>query len=351
MSGDDHRDALKLMEGHDLAGSAPGRCEVRQESSDVELLDAYSRAVIAVVDAVGPAVVGISSEKHGPEHEFAQSGAGSGVIIAPDGYILTNEHVVHDARRLQTTLQDGRSLDASFIGADPATDLAVIRAAASALPFAALGDSASLRAGQLVIAMGNPFGFQSTVSTGVVSALGRTLRGRDGRLIENIIQHTAPLNPGNSGGPLVDSRGHVVGVNTAIIAMAQGIGFSIPSDTVRWVVSQLLLHGHVRRGYLGIAVGQRMLSRRIARTHGLEGKYGVQVVSVDSKGPAGRAGLRVGDLIVSIDGQPVRSIDELHRILTESRIGVKCAVAVIRNGERIHLEVALEESVVQHSLP
>ena len=219
--------ALKLIEGEGHEENIQGRCEIgTTETSDVELLDAYSRAVIKVVDTVGPAVVSISVGKQTSKREPDEVGAGSGVVIAPDGYILTNDHVVHNAKRLTATLADGTSLEATLVGTDPATDLAVIRANTSSLPYSTLGDSASLSVGQLVIAIGNPFGFQSTVSAGVVSALGRALRSREGRLIENIIQHTAPLNPGNSGGPLVDSRGRVVGINTAIIVMAQGIGFS-----------------------------------------------------------------------------------------------------------------------------
>ncbi len=220
------------------AGSGSGRCEVNRDVTDVELLDAYSRAVITVVDTVGPAVVSIAVGKPTPTEGGEQVGAGSGVVIAPDGYILTNQHVVHGAKRLTVLFTSGQQAEATLVGEDPATDLAVIRAHGSGLPYASLGDSDALRAGQLVIAIGNPLGFQSTVSTGVVSALGRALRSRQGRLIESIIQHTAPLNPGNSGGPLVDSRGRVVGINTAIIALAQGIGFAIPANTARWVVSQ-----------------------------------------------------------------------------------------------------------------
>ena len=223
----------------------------RASDNDIELLDAYSRAVVSVVESVGPAVVSISVGRKQDHLEADHVGAGSGVIIAPDGYILTNDHVVRNTKNLMIRLTDGTSLSAVLIGKDPATDLAVIRANSTYLPSSILGSSHRLKVGQLAIAMGNPFGFQSTVSTGVVSALGRALRSTKGRLIENIIQHTAPLNPGNSGGPLVDSSGKVVGINTAIIPMAQGIGFSIPANTARWVVSQILTHGRVRRGYIG----------------------------------------------------------------------------------------------------
>ena len=334
-----------------------GRTEVSQgfrsevpppHAAEADLLDAYSRAVTAVVDAVGPAVVSISGrgEQHGAEPE--QIGAGSGVIIAPDGYILTNDHVVHHAKRLTVTLTDGTNFGASVIGKDPATDLAVIRADASGLQSASLGDSSLLRVGQLVIAMGNPFGFQSTVSTGVVSALGRALRSREGRLIESIIQHTAPLNPGNSGGPLVDSRGRVMGINTAIIMIAQGIGFSIPSNTARWVVSQLLSSGRVRRAFLGIAARPRPLDRRLVRYHDLSGDQAVEVLSVDLKSPAGRAGMRISDLIVSVNGQRVASVDDLHRFLSEWPIGEPVTITVLRGKNKADLTVVPTEAGAVH---
>ncbi|MEW6666500.1 MAG: trypsin-like peptidase domain-containing protein [Thermodesulfobacteriota bacterium] len=316
----------------------------RADAQDVDLLDAYSRAVTTVVDAVGPAVVSISArgEQRGTEPE--QAGSGSGVVIAPDGYILTNDHVVHRARRLTVTMTDGTNFGASVVGTDPATDLAVIRADASGLQSAALGDSSLLRVGQLVIAMGNPFGFQSTVSTGVVSAIGRALRSREGRLIESIIQHTAPLNPGNSGGPLVDSRGRVMGINTAIIMMAQGIGFSIPSNTARWVVSQLLTNGKVRRAFLGIAARPRPLHRRVVRYHDLSGDQAVEVLSVDPQSPAGLAGMRVSDLIVSVNGQRVSSVDDLHRFLSEWPIGDPVTITVVRGKEKTDLTVVPAEA-------
>jgi S1-C subfamily serine protease len=337
--------ALKLIDGKEYERSGPGRCEVGAAGrSDVELLDAYSRAVIAVVEAVGAAVVGVSAGKHIPGSRIEQSGTGSGVLIAPDGYILTNNHVVQNATQLTAKLTGGTTLVATLIGADPVTDLAVIRAEGSSLPFATLGDSTSLRVGQLIIAIGNPFGFQSSVSTGVVSALGRALRSQEGRLIENVIQHTAPLNPGNSGGPLVDSRGRVIGINTAIIALAQGIGFSIPSNTAKWVVSQLLTHGRVRRGYLGIAAQQRPLNRRLVRFYNLARDYAVEVLSVHSHGPAGQAGMREGDLIVAINGQDVESVDDLHRFLSEWPIGQPMKLTVIRGSERMEMSVVPAEA-------
>ncbi len=339
-------EVLKLVNGDsghpdptDDTGKRPAR------DKDLELLDAYSRAVVSVVESVGPAVVSISVGRKQDRQEADQAGAGSGVVIAPDGYILTNDHVVQNAKKLMVRLTDGTSLSAALIGKDPATDLAVIRANASYLPSSILGSSDRLRVGQLVIAMGNPFGFQSTVSTGVVSALGRTLRSTQGRLIENIIQHTAPLNPGNSGGPLIDSSGKVAGINTAIIAMAQGIGFSIPSNTAKWVVSQILTHGRVRRGFLGIAARQRPMDRRIVRFHGLNNSYAVDVLSVESKGPAGLAGLRVGDLIVAINGSDVQSVDDLHRFLSDWPIGRPVEIDIVRGQNRRVLVIVPKEAV------
>ncbi|MEW6443322.1 MAG: trypsin-like peptidase domain-containing protein [bacterium] len=336
--------ALRFMHGQGFGQEGNQAREVTgPRAADTELLDAYSRAVMSVVETVGPAVVSISIGGVRVRREPEQVGAGSGVIIAPDGYVLTNEHVVHRAGRLTATLADGRVLGAALVGADSATDLAVIRATGSNLPFAVLGDSDHLRVGQLVIAIGNPFGFQSTVSTGVVSALGRALRSLQGPLIESIIQHTAPLNPGNSGGPLVDSRGRIAGINTAIIAAAQGIGFAIPSNTARWVVSQLLTHGRVRRGFLGIAGRQRPLDRRIVRFHGLAAEFAVEVISVEQQGPAARAGMQAGDLIVAIDGKVVASVDDLHRFLAEWRLGDAVTLNVVRGRERLDLEVTPAE--------
>lgn len=336
---------LKLINGDMNHPEPADDSEGRPASdSDLELLDAYSRAVVSVVDSVGPTVVSIVGGKNLRRPEPDQAGAGSGVVIAPDGYILTNDHVIHNANGLKISLTDGTRLSATVIGKDPATDLAVIRAQASYLPCSTLASSDRLRVGQLVIAMGNPFGFQSTVSTGVVSALGRALRSTRGRLIENIIQHTAPLNPGNSGGPLVDSAGKVVGINTAIIAMAQGIGFSIPANTARWVVSQILMHGRVRRGFLGIAAQQRPLDRRFVRFHGLKKNYAVEVSSVESRGPAGQAGMLSGDLVVAINGSPVQSVDDLHRFLSEWPIGRPVEIDIIRGHDRRILVVAPEEA-------
>jgi S1-C subfamily serine protease len=335
---------LRLINNDDSSAPESGRCEVGETGkSDSELLDAYSRAVITVVEAVGPAVVGISVGKNGPGKGVEPMGAGSGVIVAPDGYLLTNHHVVEMSDRLQVTLKDGSSMGAAVVGSDPPNDLALLRADGTGLPYAALGDSGGLRVGQLLIAIGNPFGFQSTVSTGVVSALGRALRSREGRLIENVIQHTAPLNPGSSGGPLVDSRGRVVGINTAIIPVAQGIGFSIPANTARFVVSQILTFGRVRRGYLGIVARQRPLDRRLVRYHGLPFDTAVEVVSLEPRGPADSAGMQPGDILVTLNGKAVGGIDDLHRILGEEEIGAPKTIAVIRGTDRVEIEVVLAE--------
>ncbi len=334
---------LKLIAAESDDSNATDSSEHRPAGdADLELLDAYSRAVVSVVDSVGPAVVSIAVGQQRRGTEADQTGAGSGVVIAPDGYILTNDHVVQNADRLNVRLTDGTSLSATLIGQDPATDLAVIRADTAYLPCSTLGSSERLRVGQLIIAMGNPFGFQSTVTTGVISALGRALRSTQGRLIENIIQHTAPLNPGNSGGPLVDSAGRVVGINTAIIPMAQGIGFSIPGTTARWVVSQILSHGRVRRGYLGIAGRQRPLDRPIVRFHGLNKRHAVEVLTIESASPAAQAGLRVNDLIVAINQVDVESVDDLHRFLAEWPIGKPVEIDLIR-GQRRQMRVITPE--------
>ena len=319
--------------------------------ADAELLDAYSRAVIHVVERVGPAVVNIrvGRESHPLPHPLPEGrgghmyGAGSGVVIAPDGYLLTNHHVVQHGGHFEVTFTDGAAVAAEVVGSDAPTDLAVLRAHSSGLPYAALGDSARLRAGQLVIAMGNPLGFESSVSTGVVSALGRSLRSQTGRLIENIIQHTAPLNPGNSGGPLLDSRGAVVGINTAIIARAQGIGFAVPARTAQWVLSQILAHGRVRRGYLGIGGRDRPVERRLVRALDLPAERAVEVMSAEPNGPAYRAGVRTGDLILALNGQAVQYVDDLHRGLSESPFGAPVRLELLRRTRRLVLEVTPEE--------
>lgn len=331
---------LRLLAGGQLqpGGNGVSAQTVRPET-DEDLLDAYSRAVVGVVEKVGPAVISIGVRKRTRSPRYGQEGAGSGVIIAPDGFVLTNHHVVEGAEDIQVRLTDGRSFSAHLVGSDPATDLAVVRAEASNLPTADLGDSDSLRVGQLVIAIGNPLGFQSTVSTGVISALGRALRSQSGRLIENVIQTDVPLNPGNSGGPLVDSRGRMIGINTAMIFMAQGISFAVPVNTVKWVVGELVTRGKVRRAYLGIAGQVRPISRRIQRHLELQAATAVEVVSVEEEGPAHRAGLRDGDLLVGVNGKSVASVDDIHRLLTGWTGGSPLSLTILRNGERLQVQV------------
>jgi S1-C subfamily serine protease len=282
--------------------------------ADVDLLDAYSQAVINVARTVGPAVIAVAA--HGDSSGRGSGGMGSGFLLTPDGYALTNSHVVHGRRSFTATTEDGDHIGAELVGDDPATDLALLRLVARDLPYATLGDSEALCVGQLVIAMGNPLGFRSTVSTGVVSAVGRAMRSEDGRLIENIVQHTAPLNPGNSGGPLVDSRGRVVGINTAVIALAQGIGFSIPSNTAMWIVGELVAHGKVRRPSLGISVTVTPLPRRLVRELDLLADTAVEVMEVVPQGPAAAAGIRPHDVIVAANDRIVATVDDLHRLLS-----------------------------------
>jgi S1-C subfamily serine protease len=311
------------------------------------LIDAYSRAVIRVADTVGPAVVNITAVHRGTARTpqgpipFEQPGGGSGVIIAPDGYVLTNSHVVHGAARLEVALADGRAFPADLVGDDPATDLAVVRVDASGLPVAALGDSDRLRVGQLVIAIGNPLGFQATVTAGVVSALGRSLRSQSGRLIEGVVQTDAALNPGNSGGPLVDSHGRVVGINTAVIRGAQGICFAVPANTARWVAGLLIREGRVRRAYLGIAGEPRQLPARVARELGRADGRGIGVLQVMGDSPASRAGLRIGDLLIAVDGEALRSVDDLQRYLSRAPVDARVELTVVRAGQALTLPVGL----------
>ncbi|HEX6163460.1 MAG TPA: trypsin-like peptidase domain-containing protein [Vicinamibacterales bacterium] len=290
---------------------------------DQELLDAYSRAVTSTVEQIGPSVVKVD----------ASGGTGSGFVFAPDGLILTNSHVVARAKRIGVALPDGRDLVADLLGDDPHTDLAVLRVSAPDLIAAPFGDSSELRPGQLVIAIGNPFGFQHTVTAGVVSALGRSLRARTVRLMENLIQTDAALNPGNSGGPLVTSRAHVVGVNTAVILGGQGIAFAVPINTARYVVSSLLRDGRVRRSHLGVAGQDTPIPRLIVRFHQLPHDRGVTITAVSEGTAAADAQLRPGDLIVEFAGEPVKGVDDLHRLLTEERIGQLLPLKVLRRGE------------------
>ncbi|HEU4935983.1 MAG TPA: trypsin-like peptidase domain-containing protein [Vicinamibacterales bacterium] len=314
--------------------------------SDERLLDDYSRSVTRAVDVVAPSVVSIevSKKDEGRRGRSDQPTAGgSGFVFASDGLILTNSHVVEGSTKVQVALPDGRDYVADVLGQDPDTDIAVLKITAPDLVHVTFGDSRGLRAGQLVIAIGNPYGFHHTVTAGVVSALGRSLRSRSGRLIDQVIQTDAALNPGNSGGPLVTSDGAVVGVNTAIIAGGQGLSFAVPISAVVAILPALLRDGRVRRGYLGIAGQNVPLLRRVTRFHRLEQASAVLIISLEPDGPAIEAGLRQGDLIVSFDGIPVENLDELHRFLTEARIGTRTRIGVLRGTGRLDVEVPVRE--------
>ena len=318
--------------------------------SDDDLLDAYSAAVTAAAERVSPSIVNVEirqrpdNRQPSPSRPMELRGSGSGFVFTPDGFILTNSHVVHRASRLGVTLPDGRSFEAHLIGEDPDTDLAVIRVNADGLVPATLGDSKSIRVGQLVVAIGNPYGFQCTVTAGVVSALGRSLRSHSGRLIDDVVQTDAALNPGNSGGPLVTSRGEVIGVNTAVILPAQGLCFAIAINTAKHVAGLLIRNGKIRRGHIGVAGQNVTLQRRLVHQHSLAVTSGILVISLEPKGPAHRAGLREGDVIVAYASHPVASIDELHRLLTEEQVGTKIDLTLLRSDEKLTLEVVPEES-------
>ena len=313
--------------------------------SDAGLLDAYSRAVSGVADRVGPAVVRVDTRRG--NGRAANGGVGSGVIISPDGLILTNSHVVHGAREIRLADADGRTTDAQLIGEDPDTDLALLRAnAARDLPAATLGDSKDLRRGQIVVAIGNPLGFESTVTAGVISALGRSLRADTGRMIEDVIQTDAALNPGNSGGPLVSSRGEVVGINTAVIRGAQGICFAVASNTASYVLGELIRHGRVRRAFIGVAAESAPVPRRFAHAAGIGNASGAMLTSVDQKGPAAAGGLMRGDLVVGLDGEDVTGVDVLIRLLGGERIGRAVAVDVLRLGRLRRFKITPSERPV-----
>jgi S1-C subfamily serine protease len=316
--------------------------ELPQPPADAALLDAYSRAVTSAVQKTAPAVVHIFVRSG--DSGRSRGGSGSGVIFTPDGFVLTNSHVVHDAWQIRVALSDGREVGAQLIGEDPHTDLAVIRIDAPELVAAELGDSAALLPGQLVIAIGNPLGFQATVTAGVVSAVGRTFRSQSGRLIDNVIQTDAALNPGNSGGPLVDSRGQVVGINTAVIAMAQGLCFAVPVNTAKSVASQLMAHGKVSRSYVGV-MGQNVpIPRRLVRFWKLEQTTGILVAGLEPRSPAEKAGLEEGDVILSAAGAITKDIDALHRLLTADHIGQKTPLVILRRYERLELEIIPAEA-------
>jgi S1-C subfamily serine protease len=312
------------------------------------LLDAYSRAVIQAAEQTSEAVAYIevkhpAAARAGRGAAGETHGSGSGFVFTPDGFLLTNSHVIHGARGTTVTLPDGRSFAADLVGEDPDTDLAVLRIGAAGLSSIRLGDSKRLRVGQVVVAIGNPYGFQYTVTAGVVSALGRSLRARSGRLMHDVIQTDAALNPGNSGGPLVNTLGEVVGVNTAIIAMAQGICFATASSTASWVVAELLRHGKVRRASIGVAGQNVPLSRRVVRFHNLAAESGVSVVSLEPGSPAAQAGVQTGDIIVAFDDLPVPAIDELHRLLTHTRVGKPAELSLLRRTEKISRQVTPRE--------
>src|SRR3989442_1480424 len=318
--------------------------------SDEELLDGYSQAVISAAEKVNPSVVNIdvlhslrSRRAADPRFPREARGSGSGVIFTPDGFILTNSHVVHGASHIDVVLSDGRRVMADLVGDDPDTDLAVVRIDAPNVAAASLGDSNAIRVGQLAIAVGNPYGFQCTVTAGVVSALGRSLRSTSGRLIDSVIQTDAALNPGNSGGPLVNSRGDVIGVNTAVILPAQGICFAIGINTAKFVAGRLIKDGKIRRGFIGVSGQNVPLPRRLVLAHNLPVESAIQVMAVEPNSPAQRAGLLEGDVIVGFAGQPVGGIDALHRLLAEEQVGTRAPLTIMRRADKIMLDIVAEE--------
>jgi S1-C subfamily serine protease len=340
----EHSVAILLNESG--SGSGFEQSSFAPPSDDAALLDEYSRAVVGAADRVGPAVVNIDIKQrvNGRRGPREIGGSGSGFIIAPDGFILTNSHVVHAAAQIAVSLPDGREYPAQLVGDDPDTDLAIIRIDAPHLTHVRLANSENLRVGQVVIAIGNPLGFQASVTAGVISALGRSMHSQSGRLIDNIIQTDAALNPGNSGGPLVNSAGEVIGVNTAMIRPAQGICFAIASNTAKLVAGWLIRDGKIRRGYIGVAGQNVPIHRRIVRFYNLPMETGVLVVSVEKESPADRAGLREGDLIAAFNDQPIGSIHDLHKMLVSEQIGVTANLLIIRHAERLELPILPAES-------
>ncbi len=317
--------------------------------ADGELLDAYSQAVVGAVKLASPAVVNIevrTRPRPGPQGrpQHGGGGSGSGFIFTPDGLVMTNSHVVHDAEAINVTLSDGRSFPAKLVGDDPDTDLAVIDIAAPNLVSVAFGDSSKIQVGQLVVAIGNPYGFQYTVTAGVVSNLARSFRSQTGRLLDGIVQTDAALNPGNSGGPLLNSRGEVIGVNTAIIPVAQGICFAIPANTAQWVASRLIKDGFVRRSYIGVGGQNVPLHRRIVRFYNLKSETGVLIVALEKNSPAERSGLAEGDILLEVDDSPVAGIDDLHRLLTADRAGTAMQLTVLRKTEKLTRYIIPEEA-------
>jgi S1-C subfamily serine protease len=315
-----------------------------QSAGDGALLDAYSQTVSSVVDSIGPAVVRVDTRESG--RGTGRGGVGSGVVISPDGLVLTNAHVVNGVKEIRLSDTEGRATESRLLGIDPDTDLALLRAdAARSLAFAPLGDSKTLRRGQIAIAIGNPLGFESTVTAGVISALGRSLRSTSGRMIEDVIQTDAALNPGNSGGPLVSSRGEVIGINTAVIMGAQGICFAVASNTANHVLSEIIMHGRVRRGYIGVAAQTVPVPRRHAIAAGIENRLGAMLSAVEAGSPAYIAGLMSRDLVVQLDGEPVTGVDDMIRLLDRNRIGKPVKVEVLRLVRLREFEVVPSERV------
>ena len=336
---------LRLVADSNAMPGNPARLPAADES---EIFDAYSHAVMHAAETVSPAVVNLEVSRRGTSAGEDQAknphATGSGFVFTPDGYILTNSHVVHGAGQIEVALSDGRRLHAELVGDDPDTDLAVIRVGANGLVATALGDSQRTRVGQLVVAIGNPYGFQCTVTAGVVSALGRTLRSRSGRLIDNVVQTDAALNPGSSGGPLVNSRAEVIGVNTATIMPAQGLCFAIAINTAKLVAARLMRDGRIVRGYIGMAGQNVELPRRLVRFHNLAIQSGLLVSMIEPGGPLARAGVRQGDVIVALGGSPVRGIDDLQRILAGECVGARLEMVMIRGTEKLTLEIVPAES-------
>ena len=310
---------------------------------DAPMLDAYSSAVSSVVDQVAPAVAHVRVER-ATRDRAKREGSGSGFIIAPDGYMVTNSHVAGGASALEVTLPDGRIATAELVGDDPDSDLAVIKIGAAGLPYVRLADSSKLKVGQIAVAIGSPYGFQHTVTAGIVSALGRSMRGQTGRLLDNIIQTDAPLNPGNSGGPLLDSRGGVIGVNTAMILTGQGICFAIAANTAERVAIALIREGRVRRAYVGVGGHDTPIGRRMVRHFALAHESGIRISVVEKGSPADLAGVREGDIVVSFAGSPVTSVDDLHRLLTDARIGDGSDIDVLRRDRHLKLRITPRES-------
>jgi S1-C subfamily serine protease len=337
---------FELVLNDDETPIAPGAAPFAPD--DDRLLDAYSQAVTAAAEAVSPSVVNLEVRQRAADGRFRRgresAGSGSGFVFTPDGFVLTNSHVVHGASTITVTLSDGREAGAALIGDDPDSDLAVVRVHAPGLTPVRFGDSSAIRVGQLAIAIGNPYGFQCTVTAGVVSALGRSLRANSGRLIDDVIQTDAALNPGNSGGPLVNSRGEVIGVNTAIIRPAQGLCFAIASRTAQFIAGRLIRDGKVRRSYIGVAGQNTPLLRRVVRFHDLPVASGVRVASVEPDSPAARAALQEGDVIVALDDRPVAAIDDLHRLLSDERVGIPARLTILRRTERLTVDITPAEA-------